>query len=185
LTTTCRNCSTTSTPTPWRGSCAAAYLGRLRGRVYDCDFNLALGIPIKDMERTKFWEIDFSDFAPEITCKDHCLRLHRHRGSKLPGALVKDGEGSTRSGTPGILRRCGQEHATSRPRLLHARFPAGACAVGAADIADEIRERYYAAVRHPLVLAGLNGARPRLWHRRDSYILSKLVGETGFVTAST
>jgi hypothetical protein len=29
-------------------------------------------IRIKANRVTKFWEIDFSDFAPEITCDEHC-----------------------------------------------------------------------------------------------------------------
>jgi radical SAM/Cys-rich protein len=64
-----------------------------RGHVYDCDFNLALGIRIKGYEQAKFWDLDFNDFAPEITCDEHCYACTVNRGSSCRGALL---EGSSR-----------------------------------------------------------------------------------------
>jgi len=156
-----------------------------RGRVYDCDFNLALGIPIKGYERTKFWDIDFSDFAPEITCKEHCYACTVNRGSSCQGALVKDGEGfdakrNARHYYGDVVKSTADLKTTacctpgSLPEHVRSVLP---------DIADEIRERYYGCGSPiPLVLAGLTVLDLGCGTGRDSYILSKLVGETGFVT---
>ena len=43
-----------------------------QGYMYDCDFNLALDKKIKNYEHARFWEIDFSCFAPAISFGDHC-----------------------------------------------------------------------------------------------------------------
>ncbi len=61
------------------------------GKIYDCDFNLALGIPIKGHEAESFWEIDFSDFHPEITCSEHCFACTVGKGSSCRGALLGEG----------------------------------------------------------------------------------------------
>ena len=41
------------------------------GYVYDCDFNLSLEMRIKAYENTYFWDIDFSNFKPEISFDSH------------------------------------------------------------------------------------------------------------------
>ena len=61
-----------------------------QGYVYDCDFNLALDKKIKGYEHSRFWEIDFSCFAPEITFDDHCSACTAGCGSSCHGALVAE-----------------------------------------------------------------------------------------------
>lgn len=61
-----------------------------QGYVYDCDFNLSLGIKVKDYEDRKFWEIDFDDFNPEISCGEHCYACTASAGSSCHGSLIKN-----------------------------------------------------------------------------------------------
>jgi radical SAM/Cys-rich protein len=58
------------------------------GNIYDCDFNLALDKKTTGYEDRKFWEIDFSNFVPEITFGDHCLACTAGSGSSCHGALL-------------------------------------------------------------------------------------------------
>lgn len=51
------------------------------GFVYDCDFDLAIGRKIRGYERTRFWEIDFDHFTPEITLEEHCYACTVNQGS--------------------------------------------------------------------------------------------------------
>jgi radical SAM/Cys-rich protein len=155
-----------------------------QGSVYDCDFNLALGIPIKGYERTKFWEIDFSDFSPEITCDEHCYACTVNRGSSCQGALFHGREGfdakqNARHYYGDVVRSASDLKTTacctpdSMPEHVRNALP---------DIADEIKERYYGCGSPiPLVLDGLTVLDLGCGTGRDSYIMSKLVGETGFV----
>lgn len=59
------------------------------GYVYDCDFNLSLGIKIKGYEDKRFWEIDFENFNPEISCGEHCYACTAASGSSCNGVLLK------------------------------------------------------------------------------------------------
>ena len=61
-----------------------------QGYVYDCDFNLALDKKIKGHEQARFWEIDFSCFAPEITFGEHCCACTAGCGSSCHGALLPE-----------------------------------------------------------------------------------------------
>jgi radical SAM/Cys-rich protein len=61
-----------------------------RGSVYDCDFNLALGLKIKGYEEAPFWNIDFAGFSPEITFGEHCWACTSGAGSSCHGALLAD-----------------------------------------------------------------------------------------------
>ena len=60
------------------------------GRLYDCDFNQALGIGIPAREQT-IWDVDdLSDFAGrEIATAAHCLGCTAGAGSSCGGALVR------------------------------------------------------------------------------------------------
>lgn len=60
-----------------------------QGFIYDCDFNLALGIRVKDYEEERFWDIDLEKFNPEITCREHCYACTVNRGSSCHGVLIK------------------------------------------------------------------------------------------------
>jgi len=52
-----------------------------KGHLYDCDFNLAIGIRIKGYENKKFWEIDFNHFTPKIALGNHCYACMVNQGS--------------------------------------------------------------------------------------------------------
>ena len=52
-----------------------------KGHVYDCDFNLAVGMRIKGYENKKLWEIDFDRFEPEIALGEHCYACTVNQGS--------------------------------------------------------------------------------------------------------
>jgi radical SAM/Cys-rich protein len=52
-----------------------------KGHLYDCDFNLAVGMRIKGYENKKFWEIDFNHFGPEIALGEHCYACTVNQGS--------------------------------------------------------------------------------------------------------
>ncbi|BCB96550.1 radical SAM/Cys-rich domain protein [Dissulfurispira thermophila] len=58
------------------------------GYIYDCDFNLALGIKTRGYENKKFWEINFNDFNPEISCGEHCYACTAVNGSSCYGKLL-------------------------------------------------------------------------------------------------
>ena len=60
------------------------------GFIYDCDFNLALGIKVKDHENRKFWETDFTALSPEIVFGRHCYACTANKGSSCHGVLIKD-----------------------------------------------------------------------------------------------
>jgi len=155
-----------------------------QGNVFDCDFNLALGIRIKNYEDKKFWDIDFSDFTPEITCDEHCYACTVNRGSSCQGALMTDESGfdvkkNVRQYYAEVVQSTADLKTTacctpdSMPDHVRAVLP---------FIADEITERYYGCGSPiPIALKGLTVLDLGCGTGRDSYILSKLVGEKGFV----
>lgn len=59
-----------------------------QGYMYDCDFNLALGMRLKGHEQVRFWEVDLSNFTPEIIFDEHCYACTAGSGSSCHGALV-------------------------------------------------------------------------------------------------
>lgn len=155
-----------------------------QGFVYDCDFNLALGKKIKGCEGKKFWEIDFETFNPEITFDDHCYACTAERGSSCHGALignegprdlkedVKLYYGETLTGSSDL-----KTTACCTPDSIpeHIREVLSA-------VADEIKEKYYGCGSPiPLAVEGLKALDIGCGTGRDSYTLSRLVGEKGFV----
>jgi len=62
-----------------------------KGRLYDCDFNQALDLPILD-ESGKALKIDSFDpdslVGKNICCEEHCLGCMAGEGSSCTGALV-------------------------------------------------------------------------------------------------
>lgn len=156
-----------------------------RGNVYDCDFNLALGVRIKGYEEEKFWGVDFNAFSPEITCDEHCYACTVSRGSSCGGALVEqpgafDAKQNARRYYGEVVKSSADLKTTacctpdSQPDHVRAALP---------FIADEILERYYGCGSPiPLSLEGLMVLDLGCGTGRDSYIMSKLVGPEGFVT---
>ncbi|MDQ7786818.1 MAG: arsenosugar biosynthesis radical SAM protein ArsS [Thermodesulfovibrionales bacterium] len=155
-----------------------------QGFVYDCDFNLALEIRVKDYEEKKFWEMDFENFNPEITCGEHCYACTVNQGSSCHGALIKD---ETDFDVTGTVKQYYGSELKSRSDLK-----TGACCTTETlpshitevmpYIADEIKQRYYGCGSPvPLVLNGLRVLDIGCGTGKDCYIFSKLVGEEGFV----
>jgi radical SAM/Cys-rich protein len=59
------------------------------GTVYDCDFNLALHMPLKNASRPHVLDLDFSNLIQrEVVTGDHCLGCTAGFGSSCSGALV-------------------------------------------------------------------------------------------------
>ncbi len=59
------------------------------GTVYDCDFNLALSLPVKNRARPNIKDVDFNTLrGREIVTGDHCLACSAGDGSSCAGALV-------------------------------------------------------------------------------------------------
>lgn len=148
------------------------------GYVYDCDFNLSLGIPIKGYEHKRFWEIDFENFNSEISCGEHCYACTAARGSSCSGSLIN---------THDVVKRYyGQELKGKKdlktnvcctpddlPKNLKEVLPL---------IAEEIKEKYYGCGSPiPPAIEGLKILDIGCGTGRDCFILSKLAGEDGFV----
>ncbi|GMQ91524.1 MAG: arsenosugar biosynthesis radical SAM protein ArsS [Gammaproteobacteria bacterium] len=59
------------------------------GRIYDCDFNQMLDIPLAGKGPRKIWELDLSVLQEQsIAVGDHCLGCTAGSGSSCGGALV-------------------------------------------------------------------------------------------------
>lgn len=57
------------------------------GKIYDCDFNQALDIPLKN--QSTIWNIsDFKEAGSEIAFENHCFGCTAGNGSSCKGALV-------------------------------------------------------------------------------------------------
>jgi arsenite methyltransferase len=155
-----------------------------QGNIYDCDFNLALGIRVKGYETRRFWEIDFNDFDPEITCGEHCYACTVDKGSSCHGALIKDeAELDVKAG---VRDYYGKELQSSADLKTTACCTTDALPGHIREvlsfIAEEIKAKYYGCGSPlPLVLEGLKALDLGCGTGRDSYVLSKLVGEKGFV----
>ncbi len=155
-----------------------------QGYVYDCDFNLALGIRVKGYEDKRLWEIDFEDFNPDITCGDHCYACTVGRGSSCYGALII--EESDFDAKETVKKYYGTELKStsdlktgvcctvdSMPPYVKKLIP---------YIAEEVKEKYYGCGSpFPLVLRDLTVLDLGCGSGRDCYVLSRLVGENGFV----
>ncbi len=151
------------------------------GYVYDCDFNLAIGKRIKGYEQSRFWEIDLSDFHPEVNCDEHCYACTACAGSSCQGALidqkgikesVKDYYGNVLEGTKDLKTSACCTTDAYAPHIKEA----------LKYIADEVNQKYYGCGSPiPLALKGLKVLDLGCGSGRDCYILSKLVGPEGMV----
>jgi radical SAM/Cys-rich protein len=60
-----------------------------RGRLYDCDFNQALGLRVPDLEDRFIWDLELDDLAERrIATDDHCYGCTAGCGSSCGGTLV-------------------------------------------------------------------------------------------------
>lgn len=153
------------------------------GYVYDCDFNLALNIKIKGYEDKKFWEIDFKNFDPEISCGEHCYACTALMGSSCHGALIKEKDFHPKDVVKryyGIELKGTSDLKTGACCTLDAYPPH--IRESLAYISEEIKQKYYGCGSPiPLVLKGLKVLDIGCGTGRDTYVLSRLVGEDGFV----
>ena len=145
------------------------------GRIYDCDFNQACGEPVKGYEDKKFWEIDFDSFNPEISLGEHCYACTSGSGSSCSGELVE-----------AVKQYYGDELTCSED------LKTGACCTAEevpkhvrdslAYINDEIVAKYYGCGSPvPACIEGITALDLGCGTGRDSYVLSRLAGENGFV----
>jgi len=157
-----------------------------QGYVYNCDFNLAEGKKIKGYEDVHFWEIDFDNFAPEITFSEYCYGCTANLGSSCYGALV-DNAPVPEFNTKEIVREYYGEEiqqtsdlktaaccpATPPPENIRAILPL---------ISDEIKQKYYGCGSPiPECIEGLSVLDLGCGTGKDVYIAAKLVGEEGQV----
>ncbi len=174
-----------------------------KGNVYDCDFNLALNLKIKGYESKKFWEIDIFHLDSEITFKEHCYGCMVNQGSSCFGELLSNPEwniknhfhhnfqnskngGSNMNLIASIQKYYGEELNSNQDLKTKAcctveEYPKHIKAV-LPFIADEIKNKYYGCGSPiPDALEGLKILDIGCGTGRDVYVLSKLVGEEGFV----
>ncbi len=147
-----------------------------KGDVYDCDFNLALGIRTKGYEKTKLWEIDLDPFTSEVSLGEHCYACTAQGGSSCHGTLVKE----TVKRYYSVQIKKTQDLKTSAcctsedlPGYIKEALPL---------IPDEVRMKYYGCGSPiPLGVEGLRVLDVGCGTGRDCFVLSKLVGEEGLV----
>lgn len=151
------------------------------GLVYDCDFNLALDLPLKGYENTYFWEIDFENFNPEITFDSHCYGCTVNSGSSCHGEVIApfDEKNNAQEYYGEVLQSSDNLKTTACctldmiPTRIKEVLP---------YIADEIQDKYYGCGSPiPLAIEGQKVLDLGSGSGRDVYILSKLVGEKGQV----
>jgi radical SAM protein with 4Fe4S-binding SPASM domain len=59
------------------------------GRMYDCDFNQAIGLQLHDHESQFVWETSLSQLADRIIATaDHCYACTAGAGSSCGGAIA-------------------------------------------------------------------------------------------------
>jgi len=150
------------------------------GRIYDCDFNYALRIPVRGFESVYFWDIDPDNFESEIVVAEHCLACTVNRGSSCHGELtcfdtenvVKEYYGNTLSSSKDLKTTACCDF-DDIPEYVKDISPL---------IADEIQMKFYGCGSPiPLHLEGCSVVDLGCGTGRDSYIVSKLAGEHGKV----
>ncbi len=154
-----------------------------QGFVYDCDFNLALGKRIRGYEDRPFWDIAFEDFHPEITFYDHCHACTAHKGSSCHGVLTNDEcGGNVRENVKRYYSIELRDSSDLKTSCCTADSAPGYVREILPYIPDEVKMKFYGCGSPiPLVVEGLKVLDLGCGSGRDSYVLSKLVGENGFV----
>jgi len=146
------------------------------GSMYDCDFNLAMGIKLAGFEDKKIWDVDIDSIEAKVTWNDYCYACTAGGGSSCGGELVEVvkqyyGDELTRSDDLKTDACCTVE---APPKYILDILP---------YIADEIVAKYYGCgTPIPASVDGLKILDLGSGTGKDSYVLSKLAGEEGFVT---
>lgn len=153
------------------------------GFVYDCDFNLALNTRIKGYENARFWEINFDDFTPVVSCGEHCFACTARKGSSCYGSLIKDETTDVRDV---VKYYYGSEVKKTTDLKTGACCNPDSVPQHIKDILlmiePEIKEKYYGCGSPiPNVLDGLKVLDIGCGTGLDCYVLSKLVGANGHV----
>ncbi|PHR74439.1 MAG: hypothetical protein COA66_01210 [Arcobacter sp.] len=160
------------------------------GYVYDCDFNLSLEMRIKDYENTYFWDIDFSNFTPEISFDSHCYACTVNSGSSCSGEVLKEKAVNTKEDEMDYQENAKEYYGEILSSSSDLKTSA-CCTIDMIPkrikdtlpyIMDEIKDKYYGCGSPmPEVLQGAKILDLGCGSGRDVYILSKLTGQEGFV----
>jgi arsenite methyltransferase len=170
-----------------------------QGYIYDCDFNFAADMRVKGYETVKFWEIDFDEFAPEIAFADHCYACTVNNGSSCHGVLlaekpIKELESDVDDYTTEIqddVRESVKQYYSEDLQHSGDLKTSACCTIDSIPdyvketlplIHEEITTKYYGCgTAFPNGIEGLKILDLGCGTGRDAYIMSKLVGQNGFV----
>jgi len=164
------------------------------GRLYDCDFNLALGYGLKDAKGHDLTidKINLNDLEErEITTGEHCLACTAGSGSSCQGALTNESAYAeslvcasaqeTVKEYYGKILKTQKDLKTSTCCSADA-FPEPMKSI-IRNIEPEILDKFYGCGSPiPPLLEGCNVLDLGSGTGRDVYIVSALAGERGFVT---
>jgi radical SAM/Cys-rich protein len=159
------------------------------GKVYDCDFNLSLGLALKD-DKGKFLTIDRVDSrtleGKEIVVGEHCLACTAGFGSSCQGVLV-DRQKSSLLDKKDVVRNYYGKILKSKEDLK----TSVCCFVDVLSLKQrdilqtihpEIIDKFYGCGSPiPPVLEGMTVLDLGCGTGRDVYVTSFLVGNSGFV----
>lgn len=152
------------------------------GRIYDCDFNLALGYALKDSNGEY---LDIGNFNPHtledrlVITAEHCLACTAGSGSSCQGALVEDKKETVKQYYGKILK--GSDDLKTSACCSMDSFP-DSVKVVLKDIESEILDKFYGCGSPiPPLLKGCNVLDLGCGTGRDVYLASYLVGQDGFV----
>lgn len=156
------------------------------GKVYDCDFNQALGLALKD-ESGK--EMILDELHPEdligrkIIIGEHCLSCTAGSGSSCRGALLADEEIVTKESVKDYYGKVLRE---SKDLKTNACCCAGGMPTWQREILKQIEPEvvnkfYGCGSPIPLAADGIKVLDLGSGTGRDVYVVSKLVGEQGHV----
>jgi radical SAM/Cys-rich protein len=154
-----------------------------QGYVYDCDFSLAEGNRIAGYENRKLWEIDFSDFQPNVTWFEYCHACTAAQGSGCYGALAKENQGlDYASNSQDYYGSVIQKSADLVTQACCDPNAVPDYVKPALSLLDpEITDKFYGCGSPlPEVLEGRTVLDLGCGTGRDIYVASKLVSETGF-----